>query len=159
MLVAHSSLKFNLSHTDGAAVVAISVRDEIGVDVERVRQDINVLELSDRFFSSAETEWVRAQPEAEQARAFYLCWTAKEAYVKACGTGLSMPLARFSLIPSAAPQGKLTLQSEDPSEPPRWSIWQIQWQPEFCCAVAVNAPEVSIEVDKWEWNYSPNMGR
>jgi len=160
MLASSLNLKFNLSHTDGMAAVAISLQHEIGVDVERIRSDINVFELANRFFSSAEAEWLRAQPETEQTRAFYLCWTAKEAYIKACGTGLSMPLDRFSLIPSAVPQKKLTLQtSDDPSEPDRWSIWQIGMLPEFCCAIAVQAPEATVQVKKWEWNYSVNMGR
>jgi len=152
MLAGNSKVKFNLSHTDGAATIAVTRNHEVGVDVERVRKDINVLELSDRFFSAAEAEWIRGQSENEQAHAFYLCWTAKEAYVKACGTGLSMPLSRFSLIPSKNQQ-KLTLQSPDAlGERDRWSIWQIHLQPELCCAVAVHAPEAAIHVKKWDWN-------
>lgn len=152
-LAGNPNLKFNLSHTDGAAAVAISRDYEVGVDLERVRQDIDVLGLADRFFSPDEAGWIRTHSAAERARAFYLCWTAKEAYVKACGTGLSMPLARFSLIPWAR-QEKLTLQTLDhPSERDRWSIWQISLQPELCCAVAVHAPDVTVQVEKWDWNF------
>src|SRR5450755_2689704 len=82
-------LCFNLSHTGGVTVFAIARHRDVGVDVERIREDTNALELAERFFSRPEVQWLRSQPASDHIPSFFSCWTAKEAYIKAQGEGLS----------------------------------------------------------------------
>lgn len=132
-LAGTANIDFNLSHTDGAAVLAVTRNRPVGVDVERVRDCMEALELAERFFSAAEADWLRSQAAAHRSESFLACWTAKEASIKACGAGLSMPLATFSLI--TYDRGKeLELQiSGDPEHSKSWSIWCLDLDPTLVC--------------------------
>ena len=89
-------LRFNLSHTRGLLAVAITRQREVGIDVEEIeRRDAAV---ADRFFAPEEAAQVRAAPEAAKDRLFARFWTLKEAYIKAHGDGLSIPLASFRFV-------------------------------------------------------------
>ena len=90
-------LFFNLANTPGLVTCAVSVAHErLGVDVERVDRQSDILGLADRFFSPSEARALRALPAPEQNRRFFACWTLKESYIKARGLGLSLPLDQFS---------------------------------------------------------------
>ncbi len=89
-------LHFNLSHTKGLLVLAVSRSCEVGVDVESVRREVALLELSARFFSSEEHEQLMALSGAAQRERFFALWTMKEAWLKARGVGLRVPLNDFS---------------------------------------------------------------
>lgn len=87
--------RFNISHTDG--LVALAVADApIGVDVENVRRKGRTVELADRFFAPSEAAALRALPEPLQRDRFFDLWTLKEAYIKARGMGLAIPLDAFA---------------------------------------------------------------
>lgn len=114
---APSPLSFNLSHSHGLAAVAV-VRDrEIGVDVERIRPEFAGEDIAKRYFSPTEVAELRRLPEERRAEGFFLCWTRKEAYVKALGEGLRFPLDGFSV--SLTPGEPVRLRAEDAI---RWSI-------------------------------------
>jgi 4'-phosphopantetheinyl transferase len=143
------ALDFNLSHTAGTAAIAITRERPIGIDVERIRDNLNPLELAGRFFSPKECEWLKRQPASDQLRAFFACWTAKEAYIKACGVGLSMGLAGFGVIPKT---GNARLQLEiygHTEESSQWLIWQLDLGPDLCAALAVQAGDLSIRAGEW----------
>jgi len=89
-------LRFNLSHGEGVAVYAFADAAEVGVDVEREREIEDTEAIAERCFSPAEREACRTL-------GFLYCWTRKEAFVKALGSGLSSPLAALDV--SAAPEG------------------------------------------------------
>ena len=94
---AAGGLRFNLSHTRGLAVCAVCRGAEIGVDVESLERRMKPLELAGRYFSALEVECLQTTPADGQATRFLQFWTLKESYIKAVGTGLSMPLASFSM--------------------------------------------------------------
>lgn len=98
--------RFNLSHSHGLAVLAVTRESEIGVDVEKIKPERAGEELARRYFSPAEVEELLALPADQRAEGFFLCWTRKEAYVKALGEGLRFPLDRFrvSLSPGQPAQ-------------------------------------------------------
>jgi 4'-phosphopantetheinyl transferase len=147
----NSSVQFNLSHTDGATVLAIVRHKAVGVDVERVRRDVEVIGLAQRLFSAAEVNWLRSQPASERVEAFFASWTAKEAYIKARGTGLSTPLGGFSVVPNVCHE---TLQLEilgDPKQSGSWSLWQLDLGPSLRCAVAVRGTDLTVRLGKWPW--------
>jgi 4'-phosphopantetheinyl transferase len=86
---------FNLSHTDGLLALAVA-ESSIGVDVEDVTRPGRTVELADRFFAPSEIAALHALPEAGRRARFFDLWTLKEAYIKARGMGLAIPLADFA---------------------------------------------------------------
>jgi 4'-phosphopantetheinyl transferase len=90
-------LNFNLSHSAGLALYAFARDQEVGVDVERVRFDIEHEQIAERFFSPYERSVLRSLPAEEKAETFFACWTRKEAFIKAHGEGLSLPLDQFDV--------------------------------------------------------------
>jgi 4'-phosphopantetheinyl transferase len=84
-----SGLHFNLSHSEGTAVYAVTRDREVGVDIERVQQDFPVAEMARRFFSASEQDAVAALPADLRVRGCFACWTRKEAYLKGIGLGWS----------------------------------------------------------------------
>jgi len=91
-------VRFNLAHSADAALIAIAHDREVGVDLERIRHDVESLKLAERFFSPDECERLRHLPDDEANRLFFTLWTCKEAYLKAIGTGLSVELYRFEAL-------------------------------------------------------------
>jgi 4'-phosphopantetheinyl transferase len=90
-----SAPRFNLSHSQAIAALALTKAHEIGVDVEHVRPLKE--DIAGRFFSKRENALLRALPQSEQLGGFFRCWTRKEAIVKAIGEGLSHPLDSFDV--------------------------------------------------------------
>jgi len=89
-------LQFNLAHTDGLVACAVSRTAEVGVDVEAFDCRTEPLEIARRYFSAAEAEHLRRCAPADRPGRFVEIWTLKEAYIKAIGKGLSLPLDDFA---------------------------------------------------------------
>src|SRR5260370_493417 len=90
-----ASLRFNLSHSHSLALYAITHQRELGVDLEFIRPEVVEEPIAERFFSAAEDAVLRCLPASLQPEAFFNCWTRKEAYIKAKGEGLTIPLDAF----------------------------------------------------------------
>ena len=91
-------LAFNISHTGGAVACAMTLDHAIGVDIEDLGRRGRLLEIADAYFAPDELVLLRAAPAAAQRETFFRLWTLKEAYIKAHGDGLSLPLDRFSFV-------------------------------------------------------------
>ena len=91
------AMTFNLSHSDGMAVYAFGVQRQLGIDLESIRPDIAVDEIAEQHFSRNEKEALLALPSHVRLPSFFLCWTRKEAYIKARGEGLQIPLDSFDV--------------------------------------------------------------
>ncbi|MBV8073268.1 MAG: 4'-phosphopantetheinyl transferase superfamily protein [Acidobacteriaceae bacterium] len=89
------SLEFNLSHSGFVMLVAVAFGCQLGVDLEQVRPVPELRDIARRFFCEEEVAELETLPVDEQERAFFICWTQKEAYLKATGEGLSAPLDSF----------------------------------------------------------------
>jgi len=142
-------LRFNLSHTDGMTVFAIARHRQVGVDVERIRPDTDALELAERFFSRPEVQWLRSQPAAQHIPSFFSCWTAKEAYIKAQGEGLSLPLSGFGVLPRLSGSELQLEVYGDPEESRRWSMWQLELGAELRAALAVEGEGCRVRLGQW----------
>jgi 4'-phosphopantetheinyl transferase len=103
----NTALRFSTSHSHNLALFAFTNGCELGVDIEEVRPLNDMLSIANQFFCPEEASQLASLPDNLRERAFYLCWTRKEAYVKAIGEGLSTPLNMF----------RVTLQ---PGEPVRF---------------------------------------
>ena len=95
--LAKPMLNFNVSHSNRWALFVLGENREIGIDVEYIRAELDIVGISRRFFSPHETHLIASAPEDERQRLFYEIWVRKEAYVKAMGKGLSIPLSRFTV--------------------------------------------------------------
>jgi 4'-phosphopantetheinyl transferase len=114
--------RFNVSHSGAVALYVLSWSAEVGIDVELYRPEFAREHIAERFFSPAEVATLRSLPDDVQPHAFLTCWTRKEAYIKARGEGLSLPLDRFdvSLHPDSPAALLRTAWSED--EPAQWRL-------------------------------------
>jgi len=143
------SLRFNVSHSHGAALFVFARGQELGVDLELLRPDFASLEVAARFFSEAEVSALRSLSPTLQTQGFFNCWTRKEAYIKALGEGLSHPLHRF--VVSLTPQDHACLISteNDPQEAANWSIIDLNPFPGYAAALAVRRPNSLLHC--WDW--------
>jgi 4'-phosphopantetheinyl transferase len=91
---------FNVSHSGGFAAIAITSLAEVGVDVEEMRPDVDLIEIARHSFASCEYDWLAALSETDRAEVFYRMWTLKEAALKAIGTGFMTPLEYVKVKPS-----------------------------------------------------------
>jgi len=115
---------FNLSHSGGIAMCAVAQTGEIGVDIEKCRE-IEERELARRFFSSIECIQLDALADEQKTAGFFACWTRKEAYIKAKGLGLSLPLNEFSVDPAPHRPAALIASDYAPQDVERFRLWDV----------------------------------
>jgi len=116
---AKEQLRFSLSHSDGLVGCAVNIAAEIGFDLEIARYPAP-LYVADRYFADSERNWLSALPPEAHHDQFYALWTVKEAYAKALGLGLNLPLNTFCI--ELSPCGE-TQFGRLPSVPPEAESW------------------------------------
>jgi len=112
----YADIKFNVSHSHDFALIAIALKQNIGIDIEKINHDSKHDELVARFFSKAEQTEFQTIPDANKARAFCACWTRKEAFIKAVGDGVNYGLDKFDVTVDTdkqAPEINLHKPSEE----------------------------------------------
>lgn len=132
---ADAAFRFNVSHAHGLALYAFTRGRALGVDVERIRDDIEHEAIAERFFSLTEREALRAQPASLRHIAFFACWTRKEAYIKARGEGLSLPLDQFDVSLAPGEPARLLCVANAPHEVARWSLHELHPGPGYAGAL------------------------
>ena len=140
-----SGITFNLSHANELALIAVTCDRQIGVDIEFIRPDFASRRIAERFFSRQEVEVLRGLPAGQQADAFFNCWTRKEAYIKALGEGMSMPLHQFNVSLAPGSAAALLGNLRDPAEVSRWALQDLAPGPGYVAAVAVEGPGWQLE--------------
>jgi len=133
-------LKFNLSHTTGVAVCGVTLRDELGVDVEALSARPSIREVAARFFAKPEVEMLeKLTGEESDERALEL-WTLKESFVKALGVGLSLEphLFGFAFAPGGAPYLEFTAGIGEPVQD--WRFGRVNLRSSHTAAVAFHNP-------------------
>jgi 4'-phosphopantetheinyl transferase len=150
MLQNKSSLAFNISHSGNKAVFGFVTDVEIGVDVEKVKTDFNVLDIARNFFSPKEIESLENQQKELLHRAFFRCWTRKEAFIKAEGSGLSFPLDAFSVSLDNDKKTELLETNWNTSERQHWKLFSFPLNEEYITAVAIQNKKASITYRNWD---------
>ena len=141
-----SAVRFNLSHSDQWALLAVSRGGEVGVDIEKRRQLADVLRLAQTAFSANELRALRAVAPAQQEEAFFAGWTRKEAYIKARGDKLSL-LSNFDV--SLTPGGPRLLRVDgEESEPERWELASFVPVDGYAGALCVERPTSSASAGR-----------
>ncbi len=136
-LEGESGLCFNVSHTDGLALMAFVMRRTIGIDVENLVRGVDAQRLAERFFSERERQVLRPLRGDELQAAFFRCWTRKEAYIKAKGDGLSLALHEFDVSIVEQDRDALLATRPDPTEAARWTVCDVPMGTGYVAAVAV----------------------
>ena len=131
-----SPLRFNLAHTRGLAVVAVTEGADVGADVERTDRIVDATRLSNRFFSPEEAAALQEMPPDRLRGHFFLYWTLKESYIKARGLGLSLPLASFSFRFSGECPFRIGFSGEE-RNPGEWRFAVLSPQPQYLTAVGI----------------------
>jgi 4'-phosphopantetheinyl transferase len=145
---AHTRLQFSVSHSGDLVLIAVALGRAVGVDVERIRTDIAVDEIAARFFSAHEQRTLARLAAGRQREAFFACWTRKEAYIKARGDGLNLPLDAFDVEFLPGRTARLVETRHDPGEARRWTLQELEVGEGYKAAVAV---EGEGELKCWQW--------
>lgn len=143
-MAARPSLHFNVSHSSGWALIAIAKRHRVGVDLERVRPLDNIDGLARDCFSPRELATFSELAKSEKLPGFFNAWTRKEAFIKACGEGLSRPLKDFDVSLSPEQPPRLQQIRGDSAAARRWSMFALAPIPEFVGAVVVERAGASL---------------
>jgi 4'-phosphopantetheinyl transferase len=134
-------LSFNISHSGEIALIAVTQNRQIGVDVELIRHDFDTAAIATRFFSEVEQEQLAALPAEQRHETFFRCWTRKEAYIKATGEGLSLPLRQFDVSIAPGSQDALLATRPDSAESKRWLLRDVVVKTGYAGAICVSGNE------------------
>jgi 4'-phosphopantetheinyl transferase len=145
----YEAITFNVSHSGGIALYAVSNARSVGIDLEQICYDLDVTQLAAHFFSVQEQNELSALPVSQQVPAFFNGWTRKEAYLKARGVGLSLPLNQFS-VPLHSYGAIHTTGLHQGDDDARWTLRAIQPGFNLAAALAVEGPLDWI-MTCWQW--------
>ena len=151
---AETKISFNLSHTDDLIVLAVRNGGEVGVDVENPSLRRAPLELTNEVFSLKEMEELQNLPQSMKDLRFFQHWTLKEAYIKARGQGLSIPLNLFGFS-FCENRIHLHLQSELNDFSSNWTFWQLELCNRY--VVAVCSKRENFAQDLVVYGFAPPM--
>ena len=143
-------IRFNLSHAADLALVAVAPGCEVGVDLEQLRAAAADLAVARRFFSPPEVRALLGLPRPRQTSTFFTFWTLKEAYLKACGAGLTLGLDHFDV--SSVLSGPAILRRADGTALPGWSLRTLDPGPGYTAALALAGPADHLACWRWpDW--------
>ncbi len=141
----HPGLCFNLSHSGDRALVAVAHQREVGVDIERMRTDIDMAALAGLVFCDAEKRLLYQRNGAARQGTFFQFWASKEAYIKADGRGVSLPLPQIDV---SAVSGQVSVLDEQTGQwriCPHHRLKTVNAGPEFVAAVAAAGHDWELE--------------
>lgn len=145
----HEEVTFNLSHSHGMVLYAVTRLRAVGIDLEQVRDEPVCEQIAGRFFTPREHGGLQAVPAVTRQAAFFTCWTRKEAYIKARGDGLSHPLDAFEVSVQPGAPARLLWTRDDPAEVERWSLMELSPGHGFVGTLAVEGQGWGLSC--WQW--------
>jgi len=145
-----SAIRFSMSSSHGLGAVAVTWRNELGLDIERVRPDCDHELVTTHEFAAEEREWLCHLPKAERLKKFFELWTCKEAYLKGTGFGLIAPLSDFAIsLEQGTP--RLAWSNIGNSDSLRWSLHCPVIEPEFVACLAVRGDHQAVCTARWSY--------
>jgi 4'-phosphopantetheinyl transferase len=144
-----SDIYFNLSHADDLAIYAVGRFARVGIDLERIRPELADGAVAESFFLPSELSKFQALPRKAQVQSFFANWTAREAYVKARGDGLSEGPSKFEILRTAHEEVPTLL---DPSGA-AWSLYQWNVHRHYVAALVLEKGHWRLRF--WQWGLGP----
>ncbi|MHB8383168.1 MAG: 4'-phosphopantetheinyl transferase family protein [Candidatus Binataceae bacterium] len=141
------SLSFNLAHTGETVLYAFCRNHELGVDVEQIDRRVEFRQIARQFFAPEEIKSIEMLPRDQQGRRFFEIWTRKEAYLKALGAGLSIPLNEFEVV-----SVERESHTADPKQRRDWTIQQFEPRIGYMGALATRSDQ--SQISWWDWHFS-----
>mgnify|MGYP006179030661 CR=1 FL=1 len=132
----HDGVSFSVSHSHDLALIALTRGRRVGIDIERVRPEVDHEGLSRRFFSSVEYQALRSHHNGVRLRAFFAVWTRKEALVKATGTGIAGGLKAFDVSADPDRPAELLATRWEDADQSNWLLTDICADPDYLACVA-----------------------
>ena len=145
-------LEFNISHSQELALYGITCYPKIGIDLEYLREIDDLQKIAQRFFSPKESEFITCLRDNEQRQAFFQLWTAKEAYLKATGEGLTGSLDGVEISITAEPSVTLTSIKGDIQAAANWLMSSFVPATDYIATVAIETTNRSQQIEFWSWN-------
>ena len=142
---------FNMSHSGSQILYGFTREREIGVDIELVKSIENIDQIIDRYFSKREKLEFSKLPDHLLKEAFYTCWTRKEAFIKAQGQGLSIPLDQFSVSFLTEKPVRILETQHDNQAADRWSLLDVSVNTNYKSAAAVEGHGLIVKTRQWSW--------
>jgi 4'-phosphopantetheinyl transferase len=137
--------QMNVSHSGPLALYAMSIDQVVGVDVEEAKSFPDMPTVAARYYSASERRELTCADRLDYVGAFFRCWTRKEAYLKAIGLGLRVPLDSFDV--SLSTHTPRLLRANDPNEPvAQWSLFHLAPAMSFVGALAVRSPQATLRL-------------
>ena len=141
---------FNVSHSHHLALYAVTLENEVGIDIEYHRLTLNLPALIQRICSPQEKMILTALSAAEQKKGFFTCWTQKEAYVKAIGKGITIPLETITVLFSQSNSEERRDLGDEKQDISTWSISEISVDSDYSAALAIQNTDSTNSY--WEWS-------
>ncbi|MCW5515227.1 4'-phosphopantetheinyl transferase family protein [Muriicola sp. Z0-33] len=141
---------FNISHSGNILVMGFCMEHPLGVDVELIKSDFDLAELARQNFSEKEIKALNSLNKNEQDRAFYRCWTRKESFIKAIGSGLSFPLDAFSVCLDDDLTAEMLETKWEKAERHQWKLSSFIPADGYLAAVCVQDKNVKIVHRNWK---------
>lgn len=145
-------IRFSVSHCEDVALYALAVERSVGVDLERIRGDVDILGIAEKFFSPREFRELQLLPQRERTEAFFRCWTRREAYLKAKGTGLGPTDFEVSL--DQRPTENLLHHGKGRPQTESWALRTVDMDEDHVGAVAAQGRGWHLRC--WRWRQCAN---
>jgi 4'-phosphopantetheinyl transferase len=142
-------LQFNLAHSHELALCALTLDRRIGIDIEHIYNFAETDQLANRILSRQEKAESRKWPPNEKLEILFRYWTCKEAYVKATGEGLALPLEDIHLSLKPGSIARLVSVKRSAQEASRWSLQELLPVPGFAAALVVEGHDYHLNL--WQW--------
>jgi 4'-phosphopantetheinyl transferase len=142
-------LSFNLSHSHEIGMLAVAQAYPVGIDIEFIREDLDYLEIARRFFSPHEVSDLEGLPKNAQKEAFFHCWARKEAYIKAVGGGLSVPLDSFDVSLKPGEPAALLATRPNPEGASEWKLYRLDIPANYAGALAIQGKADQLRYLHW----------
>lgn len=131
--ISRNPITFNLSHSGEGICFTIARQNEIGIDLEQIKYIPDMFDIIERQFSTVEKQYFLQLEPLSRLNAFYFVWTQKEAWLKAQGLGLSIPLQSFSV--NSNPSEPAKLMDDQQGKSTDWRLFSFKPEPDYYAAV------------------------
>ena len=139
-------LRFNATHSHGLALYAVARGREVGVDIERIQPELATWQVASEFFAASEIHALRKDDDELNVPAFFACWTRKEAYLKARGSGLATPLNSFA-VPVEPALEQPAIMADGSA---LWSLRSLDAGEGYAAACAAEGSDWALRL--WQWS-------